>query len=171
MSRQLNQTRQQAAALGNLGGILLVEGRHEEALKLFLQGLEIHRNTGYRFGMAIALDNVGTAHYRLGNEQDAHYYLKQSIREARDIRSDLIALDALVSIAALRARDGDKEGALELFGLIRNHPKVDPETAQNVEKLLPQTAEGLGADAVRAAEERGKARELADVIAAILSGH
>lgn len=171
ISRQLNQTRQQAASLGNLGGILLKEGKYEEALNFFLQGLEIHRNTGYRFGTAIALDNVGTAHYHLGNEQDALYYLKQSIREARDIRSDLIALDALVSIAGLRARNGDKEGALELFGLIRNHPKVDPETVQNVEKQLPQTAEGLSADAVRAAEERGKTRELAAVITAILSGH
>ncbi|MBI3242631.1 MAG: tetratricopeptide repeat protein [Chloroflexi bacterium] len=171
ISRQLNQTRQQAAALGNLGGILLEEGRHEEALRLFLQGLEIHRNTGYRFGMAIALDNVGTAHYRLGNEQDALYYLKQSLREARDIRSDLVALDALVSIAGLRARNRDKESALELFGLIRHHPKADPETVHNVEKLLPQVVEGMSADAARAAEERGKTRELADVVAAILSAY
>jgi predicted ATPase/class 3 adenylate cyclase/Tfp pilus assembly protein PilF len=169
ISRQLNQTRQQAASLGNLGGILLKEGKFDEALNLFLQGLEIHRNTGYRFGMAIALDNVGTVHYHLGNKEEALFYLRQSIREARDIRSDLIVLDALVSIAALRARDGDNESALELIDLIRNHPKVDPETVQNIEKLLPQVVEGMGASAVHAAEERGKARELGDVIAEILS--
>lgn len=163
ISRQLNQTRQQAASLGNLGGILLKEGQHEEALKLFQQGLEIHRNSGYRFGTAIALDNVGTAHYHLGNEQEALYYLKQSIREARDIRSDLIALDALVWVAALQAKNGSNEKALELFGLIHNHPKADTETIQNIEKLLPEIADGLSGETVCAAEERGKSLLLNDV--------
>ncbi|NOT04196.1 MAG: tetratricopeptide repeat protein [Anaerolineales bacterium] len=168
ISRQLNQTRQQAASLGNLGGVLLEEGQYEEALKLFLQGLEIHRNSGYRFGTAIALDNVGTAHYHLGNEQDALYYLKQAIREARDIHSDLIALDALEFIAALRARNGDKEGALELFGLIRNHPKVDTETVENIEKLYPQVVDGLRPDDIRSAEERGRNLDLANVMIEII---
>ena len=164
ISRQLNQTRQQAASLGNLGGILLKEGQYGEALKLFQQGLEIHRNSGYRFGTAIALDNVGTAHYHLGNEQDALYYLKQSIREARDIRSDLIALDALVWVAMIRARNGNGETTLELFGLIRNHPKADTEAVQNIEKLMPEIAGGLSGEIVRAAEVRGKGRELSDVM-------
>ncbi|MBI5934431.1 MAG: tetratricopeptide repeat protein [Chloroflexi bacterium] len=168
ISRQLNQTRQQAASLGNLGGILIKEGQFEEALKLFQQGLEIHRNSGYRFGTAIALDNVGTAHYHLGNEQEALYYLKQSIREARDIRSDLIALDALVWVASLRGKKGDRESALELLELIRNHPKADIESVQSVEKLLPQIADGLDAKMVVAAKERGKLRELNQVIDEIL---
>ncbi len=30
---------------------------------MFLQGLETHRNIGYPYGIAIALDNVGTAYY------------------------------------------------------------------------------------------------------------
>lgn len=168
ISRQLNQTRQQAGSLGNLGGILLKEGQYEEALKLFQQGLEIHRNSGYRFGTAIALDNIGTAHYYLGNEQDALYYLKQAIREARDIRSDLIALDALVWVAAIGARNGNKENALELFGLIRNHPKVDTETLQNIEKLMPIIADGLNKEIVRTAMESGKSFDLDNEITSVL---
>ncbi len=168
ISRELNQTRQQAASLGNLGGILLKEGQYEEALTLFMQGLETHRNSGYRFGTAIALDNVGTAHYHLGNEQEALYYLKQSIREARDIRSDLIALDALVWVAAIRAKNGNAENALGLFGLIRNHPKADTETIQNIEKLMPEIADGLNKDIVRAAMERGKILDLDNAIKSVL---
>jgi len=164
----LNHARNKAATLGNLGGILMQEGQYEEALKLLLQGLEIHRNTGYRFGTAIALDNVGTAHFHLGNDQDALYFLRQSIREARDIRSELIVLDAMVSIAGLRARSGEKESALELVGLIRNHSKTDPETIQSIEKLMPEISNGLDKTIVRAAEERGKLRELNDVIDEVL---
>ena len=165
---KLNHTRNKAATLGNLGGILMQEGQYEEALKLFLQGLEIHRNTGYRFGTAIALDNVGTAHFHLGNEKDALYFLRQSIREARDIRSELIALDALVSVAGLRARNGETENALELIGLIRSHPKTDPETIQSIEKLMPEIANGVSKSTVHAAEEQGKQRELSDVIDEVL---
>ena len=164
----LNHTRNKAATLGNLGGILMQEGQYEEALKLFMQGLEIHRNTGYRFGTAIALDNVGTAHFHLGNDQDALYFLRQSIREARDIRSELIVLDALVSIAGLRARNGEKESALELVGLVRNHPKTDTETIQSLEKLLSKFTVGMDKNIIRAAEERGKRLSLGTVIDTVL---
>ena len=95
--------------------------------------------------------------------------MKQSIREARDIRSDLIALDALVWVAAIRARNGNTENALEWFGLIRNHPKADTESIQNIEKLLPQIMDGLSGEVVHAAEERGKTLDLVNVIAEILS--
>lgn len=169
ISRRINQPRNLAGALGNLGGVLLREGQHEEALKLFLQGLEIHRNTGYRYGMATALDNVGTAHYWLGDEREALYYLRQSIREAREIKADFIALDALVWVAGIRAKNGERESALELLSLIRHHPKVDPETVQSAEKLVQQAAEGMGAAAVHAAEERGKAQELSEIITEVLS--
>lgn len=164
----LNHTRNKAATLGNLGGILMQEGQYEEALKLFLQGLEIHRNTGYRFGTAIALDNVGTAHFHLGNGKDALYFLRQSIREARDIRSELIALDALVSIAGLHARNGEKESALELVGLIRNHPKTDPETLHTIETLLPEMTSDLKEGSVQAALDRGASLDLTEVINSVL---
>ena len=130
---------------------------------------EIHRNSGYRYGTAIALDNVGTANYNLGNEREALYYLRQSIREARDIKADFIALDALVWIAAMRAAHGEKEAALELLSLVRNHPKTDPESIRNVDKLSSKFVEGLNNSIVHAAEEGGKARELSEVINEVLS--
>jgi DNA-binding SARP family transcriptional activator/predicted ATPase/Tfp pilus assembly protein PilF len=164
IARQYNHSRNLAAALGNLGGILVLEKQYDEALKLYMQGLEIHRNTGYRFGIAIALDNVGTVQYHLGQNQEALYYLKQSIREARDIRSELIILDALVSMAGVYARSGDKERALELAGLIRQHPKSDPETLQTIFALMPDFTAGLPVETVRAAEERGRNRSLGEIV-------
>ena len=168
ISREYNHQRNLAAALGNLGGIFVLENQNEEALRLYLQGLEIHRNTGYRFGIAIALDNVGTAQYYLGHNQDALYYLKQSIREARDIKAELIMLDALVSVAGVYARNGYKEKALELVGLIRLHPKSDPETLQSIDKLMPEFMAGVEPDTVRAAEERGTVRSLNDMVEEVL---
>ena len=168
ISSQLNQTRQQAASLGNLGGILLKEGKYDEALKLFQQGLEIHRNSGYRFGTAIALDNVGTAYYHLDHKQNALFYLKQAIREARDIRSDLIALDALVWVAAIWAKNGSMEDAYALFDLIRDHPKVDLDSLHNIEKLMSEIADRSSQVVSCSAEEKFKMLELSEVIKKVL---
>lgn len=87
---------------------------------------------------------------------------------ARDIRSDLIVLDALVFIAGLRARSGEKEGALELIGLIRYHPKTDPETIQNIERLIPQFVGELRPDEIHSAEEKGGNLDLANVMTEII---
>ncbi len=169
ISRRINQPRNLAGALGNLGGIFKREGQYEEALKLFQQGLETHRNTGYPYGIAIALDNVGTAHYCLGNEREALYYLRQSIREARDIKADFIALDALVWVGGIHAKRGELERAFELWSMIRQHPKTDPETIQSLDGVMPQFVNGLGGETIRAAEERGKALELGKAIDGVLN--
>lgn len=133
-----------------------------------MQGLETHRNTGYPYGIAIALDNVGTAYDYLGNEREALYYLRQSIREARDIKADFIALDALVCVAGIRARNGERQFSLELLGMIRHHPKTDPETVQNIEGLLPHVAVGMNLKSLRMVEETGKGLDLSTVINEIL---
>ena len=135
---------------------------------MFMQGLETHRNTGYPYGIAIALDNVGTAYYCLGNEREALYYLRQSIREARDIKADFIALDALVWVAGIRARNGERQFALELLGMIRHHPKTDPETVQNIEELLSHMAVGMNLKSLHVVEETGKGLDLSTVINEIL---
>ncbi len=168
ISRRIHQPRNLAGALGNLGTILLKEKNYAGALELFLQGLETHRNTGYRYGIAIALDNVGTAHYHLGNEHETLFHLKQSIREARDIKADFIALDALVWVGGIHARRGELEKAFELWGLIRNHPKTDPETIQSLDEVM----KGYEKEAVKfkETEEKGKGMALAEVVEEIISG-
>ncbi len=163
ISRRINQPRNLAGALGNLGTILLREEQYEAALKLFQQGLEIHRNTGYRYGMAIALDNVGTAHYHLNNEQEARYHLHQAIAEARAIGSNFIALDAAVWLAGLAARAGRRADALAWLAMICQHPQVEQETVQSIERLRPQVVVGLSPRAVQAAEAHGRRLTLDDL--------
>ncbi len=163
IARRINRPRNLAGALGNLGTILLTEGQYDEALRLFQQGLEIHRNTGYRYGMAIALNNVGTAHYHLGNVQDARYHLRRAVAESRAIGAEFIALDAAMWLAALIAREDDPEIALAWLIMVRNHPQVDPETLQSIDKLIPQIAAGLKEHVVRAAEIRAKGLTLDDL--------
>ena len=161
---RINQPRNLAGALGNLGTILVREGQHEAALKLFQRGLELHRNTGYRYGTAIALDNVGTAHYHLGNQREAQYYLRQSVQEARAIKTDFVALDALAWLAGLVAAQDEPEAALAWLSMIRCHPQTEPETRQNVESLWSAATAGLSLSAIRQAEALGQRLTLEEVL-------
>jgi DNA-binding SARP family transcriptional activator/Tfp pilus assembly protein PilF len=166
IARRINQPRNLAGALGNLGTILLKEKNYAGALELFQQGLETHRNTGYRYGIAIALDNVGTAHFHLGNEGEALFYLKQSIHEARDIKADFIALDALVWVGGLYARRGELEKAFELWGLVCHHSHTDPETIQSLEGVKGEFR--IDAARFQYAEARGSGMALATVMEAVM---
>lgn len=170
ISRRINQPRNLAGALGNLGTILLKEKNYAGALELFLQGLETHRNTGYRYGIAIALDNVGTAYFHLENEGEALYYLKQSIREARDIKADFIALDALVWVGGIHARRGEMEKAFEIWGMIRQHPKTDPETIQSLELVVvAEFFESMPPSFMRQTEKKDKLLELEEILDEVLN--
>ncbi|HNC91036.1 MAG TPA: tetratricopeptide repeat protein, partial [Anaerolineales bacterium] len=162
ISRRINQPRNLAGALGNLGTILLKEKNYAGALELFLQGLETHRNTGYRYGIAIALDNVGTAYFHLENDSEALYYIKQSIREAQDIKADFIALDALVWVGGIYARRGELEKAFEMWEMIRSHNKTDPETIQNLDELMSKFSIGTPL------EEQGRMRSFTEIVEEIM---
>jgi hypothetical protein len=98
------------------------------------------------------------------NEHEAMFYLKQSIREARDIKADFIALDALVWVAGIHARRGELERAIALFSLIRHHPKTDPETIQSMENLMPEIIESISPNVIQRAEEQGKSLDLESVL-------
>ncbi|HNH80293.1 MAG TPA: tetratricopeptide repeat protein, partial [Anaerolineales bacterium] len=162
ISRRINQPRNLAGALGNLGTILLKEKNYAGALELFLQGLETHRNTGYRYGIAIALDNVSTAYFHLENDSEALYYIKQSIREAQDIKADFIALDALVWVGGIYARRGELEKAFEMWEMIRSHNKTDPETIQNLDELMSKFSIGTPL------EEQGRMRSFTEIVEEIM---
>jgi tetratricopeptide (TPR) repeat protein len=164
ISGRIHHHRNLAGALGNLGTILLREEQYEAALKLFQRGLELHRNAGYRYGAAIALDNVGTAHYYLGNAREAQYYLRQSVLEARAIRADFIALDALAWLASLRARSGEPDVALAWLGMIRRHPQAESETIYHVDAMCSAIAADVSPQAAQAAERLGLRLTLDDII-------
>ncbi|MBL8062324.1 MAG: hypothetical protein JNK32_04850 [Anaerolineales bacterium] len=89
-------------------------------------------------------------------------YLKQSIREARDIKADFIALDALVWVGGIHARRGEIEKAVELWGMIRQHPKTDPETIQSLDEVAQDFP------LIQEAEEKGRKWELDSLLNEVL---
>jgi len=128
----------------------------------------LHRETGYRLGIAVALNNVGTAAYRLGDDREAEAYLRAALAEAQESKFDFVALDALVWLAALQCKTGKSEFAAELLALVLHHPASDNESLTVARQHFAELGAKLPKDARARAEERGRARQLDETVTEIL---
>jgi tetratricopeptide (TPR) repeat protein len=110
-SRPEPATRGQAADY--LGMIAMVQGRSEEALGFFRQGLSAFRESGDRASEAGALLNIGRQGMNLGRFEEAGQCYREAEALSRDFpREKAGVLQHLGDLAALR---GDQPEALALF--------------------------------------------------------
>jgi tetratricopeptide (TPR) repeat protein len=133
---------------------------YSEAQPLYQECLAICRAIADRWGEAIALDNLGHIAARQEERPEATDYFRQAIRLALEIGFLPLALDALAGTGALLAQAGEGERALELFGLVLNHPAAEGPTRDATEQWLGELRVSLPAEMVAAALERGRTRTL-----------
>ena len=112
--------------------------------------------------MAWALTNLGNASCALGDHQASARYFNQAVQLALALHAIPRALDALSGMAILLAQRGDHERAVERAALCLHHPASQKQTQIRAARLLAQVAEQLSAEAIAAAQERGRAKRLAE---------
>ena len=71
-----------------------------------------------------------------------------------------LKLDVLISQAALLARSGHGERAVELAALALHHPASDGEVKARAQRLLSELQAGLSSAVYAAAQARGRVRDL-----------
>jgi hypothetical protein len=77
---------------------------------------------GARQDVARVLAEMGRSIFALGNDAEAGRVWGKSVRLAIETRGTFIALEALVGLAGLRAKQGNVEYALELLLIVLNLP-------------------------------------------------
>lgn len=169
ISRKFNDARRTAAVLTNLGAAAKRAGRLDEEKAYYQQALAVHRESGHRLGIALALNNLGSVTVRLDEGAEARRYLRAALTEAQDGKFDFVALDALVSLALLAAREGQLTAALELLALPLYHPGAEGETVESARTLLAELTINQAEVAVTEAVERGRAQPLAQVVGRLLA--
>ncbi|MBI5830629.1 MAG: tetratricopeptide repeat protein [Chloroflexi bacterium] len=157
-----------AIVLNNLGftGYLLEE--YAEARPLLQESLALCRELGHRHVAVYALTNLGGVIGALGEYGEAWQSARQALQIAREIGSSEAMLFALLGAAILLARQGNGERAAEAAALVIHHPAANRETKDRAEKLLVELEAQLPAPVMAAAQERGRARQLEEVVAEIL---
>ena len=170
MLREMGDHQAMADTLNNLGYI----NHHnlsnlEKARQYYTESLSIGREIGHRQGATSTLSNLGHLHVLLGEHETAWGYLREALSESTAIGVTPLTLDALTGVALLRAEAGQGDSAVELIGLIVNHPAVEVDSAQAAEAILAGLRETLPAEQLEAALERGKGLELDAVVAELLA--
>ncbi len=157
-----------AEALGNLGAAATALGELAEAEQRYQQTLRIAVEIGDRWGWANTLNRLGDAAVRLNRLEESRQHFRRALETAWEIGAVSVALNSVQGMAWVLAGEGNKERALELATFALYHADNEQVTRDTAQRLLIELRTGLPAEQAGVAEERGKTKQLADVIAELL---
>ncbi len=132
--------------------------------------MTVYRQIGIKSGLANTLGNLGEACYKLGEYAEARQHLQAALQMAQEIGAVSTSLKVLTMLASLLAQAGQPVQSLELLAFITHQPAIASASRERAAALFAELAADLPSEMVAAAEARGQARELDEVVAGIL-GH
>lgn len=102
-----------AQVLNSLGVACSARGDYDDALRLFLASIAVHRENGQRDRLGMALSNAGQTYATLGRNERAFHFLKKAVEVLDALGSHSSgSCDAHVALAELCAARGETEQAL-----------------------------------------------------------
>jgi predicted ATPase/DNA-binding SARP family transcriptional activator len=159
-----------ARALWLLGDVALAEEAYAKAQGLLRESVAAYRGIGLPNEMVFALADLALAARGLGQSAPARrlcYEALQTVTEIRAIAS-LCAMPAIVAL--LLADEGDAERAVELYALASRYGLVANSCWHEdvIGRHIAAASTTLPPQAVAAAQERGRARDLLETAAELL---
>jgi tetratricopeptide (TPR) repeat protein len=113
--RRLGVRRLEAAALNNLGWVLVGLGEYEEALSHYKRSLKLAQKLGDRASIGVKLANIGQTYGDLGDFERARRYLDKALDLHQALSDGSGMADALVSLGQAALRQGQSGQAIELI--------------------------------------------------------
>jgi signal transduction histidine kinase len=84
LAKKIRNYRIEAGIYNNYGNVFLDEHNYQKALDYFVQAAKLYENPlADDYGQCLALSNIGNVEYRLGNNEQALDYARQSMAIAR----------------------------------------------------------------------------------------
>jgi tetratricopeptide (TPR) repeat protein len=155
-------------AYRGLGVVAQEQGLHAEAVKMLQISLEISTELGARQDAARTLAEMGRSVFALGNEVEAERLWREVLRIAVETRGTHAALEALIGLARLQARQGRVEHALELLLIVLDHPASIPGTRKRAAQLRTEFESQLTSQQAEAAAQRAHATAFEDTVRKLL---
>lgn len=158
------------SAYRGLGLVAQAQGEHSQALEAFRKSLDTFSELGARWDMAMALADTGRSAFALGMDSEAERTWLEALRIASEARGTLITLEALVGLAGLHAKQGDRVRALALLLMVLDHPSSVQETKDRAAPLRLELEAQLTSQQVETAQARLQAKTFEAVVEEILKG-
>jgi tetratricopeptide (TPR) repeat protein len=145
-----------------LGSIALAEGAHADAQRTLQESIAAYRESGKRDELGWALACAGYAARELGEPAVARRHLGEALRMGVETGGFMALITALTATALLLADGGEPERSVELYALAARHSYVAcSRWFEDVAgREIAAAAAALSPEAVAAAQERGRARDL-----------
>ncbi len=166
--REIGDRMGMAVSLNNLGGVAYRLGEYEEADRLLRESLAIFTELRTRREQAYPLSILGRVARDLGNHRESLIYYQKALGLCMEVRNTPKALDVLAEIASLQALAGEGERAVALLALVLHHSASSQEIRGQAERALAKLEADLPPGAMAAAQERGRRRELKEVVEEVL---
>ena len=122
-------------AYRGLGLIQQAQGEHLQATDLFRKSLDMFTDIGARQDSARVLVEMSNSIFAQGNDTEAERGWREALHLTMETQGTFVALEALVGIATLKAKQGFPEEALELSLIVLSHPASMPETKDKSDRL------------------------------------
>jgi hypothetical protein len=158
-----------------LGGV----AEWAEAKRLHGESLAIYQELGDRREMAVSRNYLGYVTCALADYQAAHQHFLAALQAAIEVQVTPVTLNALVGLATLLihqpaeeiepSRTNRKQRAVELLALALSHPASGQEVKDKARRLLDEIGIELPPQVLAAAQERGQARNLEEVVTELLA--
>jgi hypothetical protein len=112
---------------------------------------------------------VGWAVLGAGDHQAARRSFSRVLQLASEAKRLPLLLEAIAGFGYVLARTGEPERAVELLALVLDHPASTQECKDRAARLQAELTTELPPELVRKAQERGRARDLDETVAELLS--
>lgn len=164
--REIGERRGVALSLDNLGVISEFQQQYEKATNYYEQSLEIAYAIGNRRGSATTLVNLGNVARAQDQKERAATLYHDALQQAYEIEAYPTIMEILTGLAGIEA---NTDQALDLLGLVLNHPATFEATRKLVNPILETLQETLPQDVIDAGLARGGTLDLDQVIGDILA--
>ena len=157
MARAADAPALAARTLNILGENSRLNARHDDAVGYYQRALSCYQSLGDSFGIELVTHNLGHVSVAKGDVEAAAEYYRDAVKLAVKIQAIPSAIEVLAAFAGLHHSRGESERALELLGLVLDHPAC-PEEARRLfaEPLLTQLRAELPSATVESGLGRGR---------------
>jgi class 3 adenylate cyclase/tetratricopeptide (TPR) repeat protein len=167
--REIGARRDEAIALANLGENSRLQGNYTLARDYYQEALEIDREVGDKVNMTVNIDNLGHTASALGDYPAARASYHEALRIATDTGFIPLVLDSLAGLAGVFARTAQPKRALELLGVVSQHPSLLSDTGPVIEQALADLRTQLPPEAIAAGLAHAQELKLDTIVAEILA--
>lgn len=147
-----------AMNLTNLGVIAEKLGNYDESKQFHQESLAIFKEIGEQLGITHSLNNLGFALCALGEFREARKCFQKALEIAIGMQAN--PETALLGIATLLMKEGEKVQAVELITYALCHPATYGVVKDRAEQLFSELESQIPPHIFAAAQKRGKARDL-----------